>query len=72
MYLHETNELLVKRAIYINIILLLDFVHGVTDTQILKYCISDATSTSVFRQKVLNFQVSSVLKYMVRSKFPGP
>jgi hypothetical protein len=41
------------RAIYIKNILFLDFVHGVTDIQILNLYISDTGSTSVFRQEAL-------------------
>ena len=52
------NKLIIPkttRAIYINIILLLDFVYGVTDIQILKHYVSDAGSTSVFMQEFPSF-----------------
>ena len=56
------NKLIIPktRAIYLNIILLLDFVHGVTDIQILKHYVSDAGSTSVFMQEFPSFFFSEI------------
>ena len=56
------------RAIYINNILFLDYVHDVTDIQILKHYDSDACSTSIFSQeayKVLGALDQAILGHCV-------
>jgi hypothetical protein len=54
-----------RRAIYIYNIILLDFVHGVTDIRMLKHNVSEVGCASVFRQEAL--KMSETLDQATRS-----